>query len=44
METSNTLNDYAQLCCLGELYELMPTREGNPENEYLTIVQGETAS
>ena len=44
MEASNTLNDYAQLCCLGELHELMPTHEGNPEDEYLAIVQGKTAS
>jgi geranylgeranyl pyrophosphate synthase len=44
MEAAHTLNDYAQLCCLGELHELMPTREGNPEDEYLTIVQGKTAS
>jgi geranylgeranyl pyrophosphate synthase len=44
IEASNTLNSYAQLCCLGELRELIPTREGNPEDEYLTIVQGKTAS
>ena len=43
-EASHTLNDYAQLCCLGELHELMPTGEGDPEDEYLTIVQGKTAS
>jgi geranylgeranyl pyrophosphate synthase len=40
IEASNT----AQLCCLGELHELMPTGEGNPEDEYLTIVRGKTAS
>jgi geranylgeranyl pyrophosphate synthase len=44
LEASHILNDYAQLCCLGELHELMPTREGSPEDEYLTIVQGKTAS
>jgi geranylgeranyl pyrophosphate synthase len=44
IEASHTLNYYAQLCCLGELHELMPTGEGNPEDEYLTIVQGKTAS
>jgi len=44
IEASHTLNDYAQLCCLGELHELMPTGEGNPEDEYLAIVQGKTAS
>jgi geranylgeranyl diphosphate synthase type II len=44
IEASNALNYYAQLCCLGELHELMPTGEGNPEDEYLTIVQGKTAS
>lgn len=44
IEASHTLNSYAQLCCLGELHELMPTSEGNPEDEYLTIVQGKTAS
>ena len=44
IEASNTLNYYAQLCCLGELHELMPTGEGNPEDEYLTIVRGKTAS
>jgi geranylgeranyl pyrophosphate synthase len=43
-EASHTLNHYAQLCCLGELHELMPTGEGNPEDEYLMIVQGKTAS
>ena len=43
-EALHTLNNYAQLCCLGELHELMPTGEGNPEDEYLTIVQGKTAS
>ena len=44
IEASHTLNDYAQLCCLGELHDLMPTGEGNPEDEYLAIVQGKTAS
>jgi geranylgeranyl pyrophosphate synthase len=44
IEASHILNYYAQLCCLGELHELMPTGEGNPEDEYLTIVQGKTAS
>ena len=44
IEASNTFNYYAQLCCLGELHELMPTGEGNPEDEYLTIVKGKTAS
>jgi geranylgeranyl pyrophosphate synthase len=44
IEASNTLNYYAQLCCLGELHELMPTGEDDPEDEYLTIVQGKTAS
>ncbi len=44
IEASNTLNYYARLCCLGELHELIPTGEGNPEDEYLTIVQGKTAS
>jgi geranylgeranyl pyrophosphate synthase len=43
-EAAHILNHYAQLCCLGELHELMPTDEGNPEDEYLTIVQGKTAS
>lgn len=44
IEASHTLNCYAQLSCLGELHELMPTGEGNPEDEYLTIVRGKTAS
>lgn len=44
LEASNTFNYYAQLCCLGELHELMPTGECNPEDEYLTIVKGKTAS
>src|SRR5580765_453574 len=43
-EAAHTLNHYAQLCCLGELHELVPTGEGNSEDEYLTIVQGKTAS
>jgi geranylgeranyl diphosphate synthase, type I len=41
---SNILTYYAQVCCLGELHELMPTGEGSPEDEYLAIVQGKTAS
>lgn len=44
IEASHALNSYAQLCCLGELRELMPTGGGNPEDEYLTIVEGKTAS
>lgn len=44
LEAEHVLNAYAQLCCLGELHELMPTGEGNPEEEYLSIVQGKTAS
>ena len=40
IEASNTLNYYAQLCCLGELHELMPTGEGNPEDEYLRSCGG----
>jgi geranylgeranyl pyrophosphate synthase len=44
LEASHILNYYAQLCCLGELHELMPTCENNPEDEYLTIVRGKTAS
>ena len=43
-EASHALNSYAQLCCLGELDELMPTEERNSEDEYLTIVKGKTAS
>ncbi len=43
-EAAHTLNYYAQLCCLGEFHELMPTGKGNSEDEYLTIVQGKTAS
>jgi geranylgeranyl pyrophosphate synthase len=43
-EAAHILNHYAQLCCLGELNELVPTGEGNSEDEYLTIVQGKTAS
>jgi geranylgeranyl pyrophosphate synthase len=43
-EAAHTLNHYAQLCCLGELHELVPTGESNSEDEYLTIVQGKTAS
>ena len=44
IEASHALNSYAQLCCLGELDELMSTGECNPEDEYLTIVKGKTAS
>ena len=43
-EASQALNSYAQVCCRGEFQELMPTSAGNPEDEYLTIVQGKTAS
>jgi len=43
-EASHALNSYAQLCCLGELDELMPTGECHSEDEYLTIVKGKTAS
>ncbi|MDC8450572.1 MAG: polyprenyl synthetase family protein [Nitrospira sp.] len=39
IEASHALNSYAQLCCLGEL---MLTGEGNPEDEYFTIVKGKT--
>ncbi len=41
IEASHALNSYAQLCCLGEL---MLTGEGNPEDEYFTIVKGKTVS
>jgi len=44
LEASHTLNYYAQLSCLGEIHELMPTGEGNAEDEYLSIVRGKTAS
>jgi len=43
-EASRALNSYAQACCRGEFHELLPTGAGNPEDEYLTIVQGKTAS
>ena len=43
-EASQALSSYAQVCCHGEFQELMPTSAGNPEDEYLTIVQGKTAS
>lgn len=43
-KASQALNSYAQLCCLGELHELLPTGAGSPEDEYLTIVRGKTAS
>jgi octaprenyl-diphosphate synthase len=43
-EALHTLNHYAQLCCLGELHELVPTGESNSEDEYLAIVRGKTAS
>lgn len=44
MEVSHTLNSFAQSCCLGELRELLPTVEGDQEDEYLGIVEGKTAS
>lgn len=44
LEASRALNFYAQSCCLGELHELLPAGVGNPEDAYLTIVQGKTAS
>lgn len=43
-EASNTLNLYAQACCLGELRELTPTVEGDQEDEYLSIAENKTAS
>lgn len=43
-EASQALNSYAQVCCRGEYRELMPTGADNPEDEYLAIVQGKTAS
>ncbi len=43
-EAAQALNSYAQVCCRGEFQELMPTGAGSPEHEYLTIVQGKTAS
>ncbi len=43
-EASNTLNSYAQTCCLGELRELTATSDQNQEDEYLRIAEGKTAS
>lgn len=43
-EASQALNSYAQVCCRGEFCELMPTGVDNPEDEYLAIVRGKTAS
>src|SRR5262249_52080499 len=44
IEASNSFNYYARLGCRGEPNELMPTGEGNPEDDSLTIGQGKTAS
>lgn len=43
-EAANTLNSYAQACCLGELRGLTAASEGDQENEYFRIVEGKTAS
>ena len=42
-EASHALNSYAQACCLGEIRELLSTRE-NTDDEYLRIAKGKTAS
>lgn len=38
------LNDYARACCLGEIRELLPSDQSDPEENYLAIVRGKTAS
>jgi len=43
-EASNTLNSYAQTCCLGELHELRAASAEDQEDEYLRIAEGKTAS
>jgi geranylgeranyl pyrophosphate synthase len=40
----HTLNDYARACCLGEIRELLPSGRLDPEENYLAIVRGKTAS
>ncbi len=40
----HTLNCYAQSCCLGEVRELLPSSQSDPEEDYLAIVRGKTAS
>lgn len=43
-EASNTLNAYAQACCLGELRGLTAASAGDREDEYVRIAEGKTAS
>ncbi|BFU90477.1 MAG: octaprenyl diphosphate synthase [Nitrospira sp.] len=38
------LNDYARACCMGEIRELLPSDQSDPEENYLAIVRGKTAS
>lgn len=40
----HTLNECAQACCLGEIRELLPSGRLDPEENYLAIVRGKTAS
>jgi geranylgeranyl pyrophosphate synthase len=40
----HSLNYYAQACCLGEVRELLPSSPSDPEENYLAIVRGKTAS
>jgi len=40
----HTLNHYAQACCLGEVYELLPSGQSDPEAHYLSVVKGKSAA
>jgi geranylgeranyl pyrophosphate synthase len=40
----HTLNHYARACCLGEVQERLPSIHLDPEEDYLAIVRGKTAS
>lgn len=44
LEAIQTLNYYAQACCLGEVLELQTAGRPAPEETYLAIVRGKTAS
>ncbi len=38
------LNDYARACCLAEIRELVPPDQSDPEENYIAIARGKTAS
>jgi octaprenyl-diphosphate synthase len=44
VEVMNTLSDYSKECCRGQVEELLGTTDSDPEESYLRIIRGKTAS